>query len=158
MVREAVADDVEPWLALFQQVAAEGRWILAEAALDERWAHRSFARTLASDAAVTLVAEVDGTMVGHLGLTVVAGCADLGMMVAPDHRGRGVGSALVEEAIAWCRAHGAHKLALMVFPHNTAAVRLYERHGFVVEGRLVEHVRRANGERWDLVAMGLLLT
>jgi hypothetical protein len=29
--------------------------------------------------------------------------------------------------------------------------------GFVEEGRRARHVRRANGELWDLIEMGLLL-
>ena len=29
--------------------------------------------------------------------------------------------------------------------------------GFADEGRRIQHIRRANGERWDLIEMGLLL-
>jgi RimJ/RimL family protein N-acetyltransferase len=45
----------------------------------------------------------------------------------------------------------------MVWPHNGAALRLYERTGFVVEGRLRRHWRRRNGELWDALLMGLVL-
>jgi RimJ/RimL family protein N-acetyltransferase len=51
-----------------------------------------------------------------------------------------------------------HKLSLGVFPHNDAAIALYRKHGFEVEGRRRKHIRRANGELWDLIDMGLLLT
>ncbi len=79
------------------------------------------------------------------------------MMVAADRRGRGVGTALMVAAIDWARAQGLHKLALSVFPHNDAAVALYRKFGFVEEGRRVRHMRRASGELWDLIDMGLLL-
>ena len=79
------------------------------------------------------------------------------MMVAAGWRGRGVGTALVAAAIDWARARGLHKLALSVFPHNHAAIALYKKFGFVEEGRLVRHVRRADGQLWDLIEMGLLL-
>ena len=79
------------------------------------------------------------------------------MMVAADWRGRGVGTALVAAAIEWARARGLHKLTLSVFPHNDAAIALYRKFGFVEEGRRIKQIRRANGELWDLVEMGLLL-
>jgi ribosomal protein S18 acetylase RimI-like enzyme len=79
------------------------------------------------------------------------------MMVAREWRGRGVGSALVAAAIEWARERGLHKLSLGVFAHNTAAVALYHKFGFVDEGRRVKHFRRANGELWDALEMGLLL-
>ncbi len=60
-------------------------------------------------------------------------------------------------AVEWARARGLHKLALSVFPHNHAAIALYRKFGFVEEGRLVQHVRRSDGELWDLIEMGLLL-
>jgi ribosomal protein S18 acetylase RimI-like enzyme len=79
------------------------------------------------------------------------------MMVAHEWRGRGVGSALVAAAIGWARERGLHKLSLSVFAHNTAAVALYHKFGFVDEGRRVKHFRRANGELWDALEMGVLL-
>lgn len=79
------------------------------------------------------------------------------MMVAADWRGRGVGTALVAAAIERSRARGLHKLILSVFPHNEAAIALYRKFGFVDEGRRVRHIRRASGELWDLLEMGLQL-
>jgi len=85
------------------------------------------------------------------------GFGEIGMLVARDWRGRGVGSALVAAAIEWAREHGLHKLTLTVFVHNTAAIALYVKFGFIEEGRRVKHFRRANGELWDALEMGLLL-
>ena len=85
------------------------------------------------------------------------GFGEIGMMVAADWRGRGVGAALVAAAIEWARARDLHKLTLGVFPHNEAAIALYRKFSFVEEGRLTKHIRRANGELWDLIEMGLLL-
>jgi RimJ/RimL family protein N-acetyltransferase len=52
---------------------------------------------------------------------------------------------------------GLHKLTLSVFPHNKAAVGLYRKLGFIEEGRRPKHIRRANGDLWDLIDMGLPL-
>jgi RimJ/RimL family protein N-acetyltransferase len=106
----------------------------------------------------TLVAVADGEVIGELGVEpTVFGFGEIGMMVAADWRGRGVGTALVAAAIDWGRAHGLHKLTLSVFPHNEAAIALYRKFGFVEEGRRPKQIRRASGELWDLIEMGLLL-
>ena len=49
------------------------------------------------------------------------------------------------------------KLILDVFPHTAAAIALYRKFGFVVEGRRAKQYRRTSGEYWDSVDMGLLL-
>lgn len=79
------------------------------------------------------------------------------MAVAREWRGRGVGSALLAAAIEWARGRNLHKLSLGVFAHNTPAIALYRKFGFVEEGRRVKQYRRTNGELWDAVDMGLLL-
>jgi RimJ/RimL family protein N-acetyltransferase len=85
------------------------------------------------------------------------GFGELGMGVARQWRGRGVGTALLTEVIDWARAQGLHKLILGVFAHNTAGIALYRKLGFVEEGRRVKQYRRTSGELWDSIEMGLLL-
>src|SRR5262245_13554449 len=106
----------------------------------------------------TFVAEADQVIVGEIHVDRSwMGFGEIGMMVANGCRGHGVGTTLVAAAIEQAGAHGLHKLALSVFPHNGAAIALYRKFGFVEEGRLTKHIRRANGELWDLIEMGLLL-
>jgi ribosomal protein S18 acetylase RimI-like enzyme len=50
--------------------------------------------------------------------------------IAPEHRGKGLGSALLMNAAFGFRAAGLKKIHLEVTTDNTAAVRLYERLGF----------------------------
>jgi ribosomal protein S18 acetylase RimI-like enzyme len=106
----------------------------------------------------TLVAVADTAIVGMLDVVESRfGYGRIGMAVARDWRGRGVGSALLAGGIEWARDRGLHKLVLDVFPHNTAAIALYRKFGFVEEGRRVKQYRRASGELWDALDMGLLL-
>ncbi len=58
---------------------------------------------------------------------------ELSIGVAPSHRGRGIGSLLLEALIEAAREQRYHALSLSVEPDNPAR-RLYERHGFRVIG------------------------
>jgi ribosomal protein S18 acetylase RimI-like enzyme len=60
----------------------------------------------------------------------------IGMMVRPESRGRGIGALLLEAGIAEARHAGLEMLTLTVTAENDAAIRLYERHGFVAYGTL----------------------
>jgi RimJ/RimL family protein N-acetyltransferase len=157
-VREATLADVDRLAEMVVEVAGEGRWIAVEAPVDLERRRRRFAENVEGDDAIVLVAEAGGEPVGQLDLRLAPyGVADLGMLVAAGWRGRGVGSALLAEGIERARAAGAHKLALQVWPHNRAALALYERFGFRREGLLRRHYRRRSGELWDAVVMGLPL-
>jgi ribosomal protein S18 acetylase RimI-like enzyme len=105
-----------------------------------------------------LVAEVGGRSVGDLGGSGLrfqpsAHVFEFGMSVGADHRGVGVGSALLEAALAWAAAAGFAKVMLSVFPHNTRAIAFYERHGFTIEGRRAGQFLR-EGRYVDEVVMG----
>jgi GNAT superfamily N-acetyltransferase len=62
------------------------------------------------------------------------------VVVAPDARGRGVGTALLAEAEDWARERGHRILTLNVFARNESARRVYERAGFVTASRMI-HAR-----------------
>jgi putative acetyltransferase len=107
-----------------------------------------------------LVAEVDGRVVGVLGLDVGRGrrahAAALGMMVHDDFQGRGVGTALMAAAVELAeRWLGLHRLELEVYPDNAAALRLYRKFGFEEEGRKRRYALR-DGEWLDVVCMARL--
>lgn len=50
--------------------------------------------------------------------------------IVPAHRGRGLGTALIEHALAGFRGHGLRRASLEVTASNTRAVRLYQQLGF----------------------------
>ena len=151
-IRPAGDADRRQLATLFATVAEERDGIATEPPVDvDAWAERWRLEG-------TLLAVAEGELVGSLSIDVSRfGFGELGMAVARDWRGRGVGSALVEAGIAWARERGLHKLTLSVFPHHAAAIALYRKFGFVEEGRRVKHYRRACGELWDALEMGLLL-
>jgi GNAT superfamily N-acetyltransferase len=87
-----------------------------------------------------IVAERDGVVVGsaNMGPNRRAQGSHIGtasFMVAESARGQGVGAELVEGVIAWHRENGFRGIQFnAVVETNTAAVRLYERHGFTTIG------------------------
>ena len=151
-IRSAREDDRLPLALLFAAVAEERDGVATEPPVDVEG--RAASWTLDG----TLVAVAGGEIVGMLHIEPSRfGFGEIGMAVVRGWRGRRVGSALVAAAIEPAREHGLHKLSLSVFPHNTAAIALYRKFGFVEEGRRVKHFRRASGELWDALDMGLLL-
>jgi len=80
----------------------------------------------------------------------------LGMGVIQSHRGQGLGRRLAEATLQRARERGFEKIELGVFASNTAAIALYQKLGFVEEGRKVRG-RKYDGIYDDLVLMGLRL-
>jgi len=151
-VRRAREDDRIALATQFAAVAEERDGIATEPPVDVEQ------RAANWDIEHTLAAVADGEIVGHLHVGPSRfGYGEIGMAVAREWRGRGVGSALLAAAIERARADGLHKLCLSVFPHNEAGIALYRKFGFVEEGRSVKQIRRQSGELWDTIDMGLLL-
>ncbi len=157
-IRRATPADVPALVALREVVAGEGRWIGRELPLPGDFGER-LAASIDDPASATFVAEVDGVVVGDGGLHANgAGHGELFMALLPGHRGRGLGAALLDASVEWARARPEiHKVVLQVWPHNEAAISLYRRAGFVVEGYRHRHWRRADGSLWDVIEMGLLV-
>lgn len=92
-----------------------------------------------------LVAELEGKVVGQLGMQVCQNprrrhVAELGMGVREEYQGQGIGSALLRAALEmadnWLNIR---RVELTVYPTNEAAIALYERFGFEVEAELTDY-------------------
>ncbi len=105
------------------------------------------------------VVEADGVAVGGVSMFEIdplARNAEVGITLAQDARGRGIGTLavarLAEFAFVRCNLRRLH---LQAIASNAAAIRAYEKAGFVVEGRQREHAW-VRGAYEDIVRMGLL--
>jgi ribosomal protein S18 acetylase RimI-like enzyme len=154
LVRPARRNEARRLAQLLAEIAAERDAITSEPPFDLNERTRAFAASIDG----TIVAAADDQIVGSLHIEQSRfGFGEIGMGVTRPWRGRGVGSLLMTAAIEKGRADGLHKLSLEVFPHNAAAIALYRKFEFVEEGRRSKHYRRASGELWDALVMGLLL-
>jgi ribosomal protein S18 acetylase RimI-like enzyme len=156
-VRTLAEADLEPSLDLFEEVAAEGRWLANELPVDRREVAARW-RDLLRTGEGTLLVAGDGGPPAGLAAMVGLDAPELGMLVRADLRGRGVGDALVLAAVAWAEGRGAREVVLHVFPHNVAAIALYRKHGFQDREVLRAAYPRRNGDRWDALRMVLPLS
>ncbi|MGI0072084.1 MAG: GNAT family N-acetyltransferase [Thermoplasmata archaeon] len=120
-------------------------------------------RAALTGSTVVSVAERNGLVVGSCAVNRVgtsptsesAHVGELGILVHRDHRGQGVGTALLEHSLRQCRGK-FEVVQLSVFSVNAGARRLYERLGFRYLGTRPRHVRR--GDRYydeDLLTLDL---
>ncbi len=101
------------------------------------------------------VVEAGGEVSGFATASHVADQVELeAVVVAAPARGHGLGRMLVEEVVWWGRSLAAGRLLLELRASNAAALRLYLRMGFVLEGRRRGYYQ--NPEE-DAMLMGLRL-
>lgn len=108
-----------------------------------------------------LVAECMNEVVGSIGLHTVSRArlrhkGELVLMVRDDWQGKGVGTALMEAVLdladQWLNLV---RIELTVYVDNTAAIRLYQKFGFELEGTLRSYSFR-NGVYVDVHTMARL--
>jgi ribosomal protein S18 acetylase RimI-like enzyme len=148
-VRRARPGDAEAWHALQRTIYAEGRAFVGDGA-PSAGALAARLRALEPDEGVVVFAVADGRPIAwaeayRLGSRRLAHVAMLTIAVADGWRGRGVGAELMAALEAWARRARVRKLQLHVRAGNHAAIALYRRLGYVVEGVLAEQVAADGG-------------
>lgn len=103
----------------------------------------------------------DGMLVGVLGamggsLRRNRSTVHIFVGVRQAYSGQGIARSLFEVMEVWTRAWGAHRLELTVMAHNHRALQLYERLGFVIEGRMRD-VLFVDGQYVDEFSMAKIL-
>ena len=116
-----------------------------------------------SDNQITLLAFLNDKIAGLVNITAdqrkrVRHIADLFIVIGKRYWNNGLGSLLLEEAIEWAQASGIlRRLQLTVQTRNQAAVHLYQKHGFIIEGRQERGAYIEEGNFIDVYLMGKLI-
>jgi phosphinothricin acetyltransferase len=79
--------------------------------------------------------------------------AELSIYVGDPYRRRGLGSYLLQQAIARAPKLGVDRLMGFIYRHNTSSLRLFEKAGFAVWGEL-PGVTRLDGIERDVIIVG----
>ena len=155
-VRHAEPDDYQELHRIFSGPKAVAGTLQLPLPSAEAWRKRL---AEVPEGLFSLVACVEGEVVGSLGLETsptrprMRHVGSIGMAVRDDWQGKGVGTALMEAALDladnWLNLT---RIELRVFVDNPAAVALYKKFGFEIEGT---HRRLAfrNGEYVDAYSM-----
>lgn len=101
------------------------------------WSENAYLSALANENATYLVAEAaDGSLVGMCGLLNILGEGDISnVTVREDFRRQGVAECMLTKLLREGKEQGITAFTLEVRASNEAALRLYEKFGFVCEGR-----------------------
>ncbi|MEI9991068.1 MAG: GNAT family N-acetyltransferase [Rhizomicrobium sp.] len=159
------ADAAEQVVALYRAAAAaDGGLARAPDEIDDAYVRR-FLESASRDGISRAVFAGDGTLAGEIHALRMASrqfrhvLTDLTVAVHPDWQGKGLGTLLFGQLIEAARAMtpSVTRIELFAREGNAGAIRLYERLGFVVEGRFKGRVRLPNGVIEDDIAMALIL-
>jgi ribosomal protein S18 acetylase RimI-like enzyme len=107
------------------------------------------------------VATVGGKVIGWCDIVpmkkeVFSHCGVLGMGIVEGYRGKGIGRRLMDAALRKAKENGLEKVELEVFHTNILAISLYEKLGFVIEGRR-RRAAKLEGQYLDCIQMALFL-
>jgi RimJ/RimL family protein N-acetyltransferase len=78
---------------------------------------------------------------------------ELRLIVAPAHRGRGVGGALARRAVLEALDVGLTRVVVEIVADQEALVAMFESLGFRAEALLRDHIRDRSGELRDLIVL-----
>jgi ribosomal-protein-alanine N-acetyltransferase len=124
-LRRAVIEDLDAVMAVERASFPTDAW--SESAMRETF-----------ETGDAFVAEDEDGVVGYAAVLAPRGSGDadvLTIAVAAEHRGRGIGAALLDRLIALSAQRGARRVFLEVRADNPVAQHLYETRGFAAVGR-----------------------
>lgn len=143
-VRLIQEEDIESFRDTLGSVARE-RKFLAFVDSPPLEGTREYVRSNIEQKVAHYVAVVDGNVAGWCDITrntsrpVFTHIGHLGMGVAAQHRGKGLGKALMAAALNHAREQGLSRIELEVYASNEPAKALYRSFGFEREGIKRKH-------------------
>jgi RimJ/RimL family protein N-acetyltransferase len=159
LVRHITLDDATSFRACVDAVMRERQYLAFFEAFSPEETSRFVADNIANGNP-QFVAVDDGKVIGWCDIRrdavpVYHHSGHLGMGVAKDFRGRGIGQQLIEATLQQAKANGFERIELSVYAKNTRARALYEKVGFKIEGTRIRG-KKADGEYDDVHMMALL--
>ncbi len=156
-------DDIGAARALFLEYAQSLDFSLCFQGFDEELA--ALPGCYAAPSGRLLLAHLAGAVAGCVGVRDLGSgvCEMKRLYVRPEFRGKTIGRALAEAALAEARAAGYERMRLDTIPSMEAAIALYEELGFgtiapdyhnPIEGATYMEIALQSGSRWIGTALG----
>ena len=164
-LRRAEPRDAEQVLTFLDQVAGESENITfgpGEFGLSVEEERAFLQQTTESPTSLYIIAEVAGEIAGTLTFSTskrprLLHASEFGTTVLRRYWNLGIGSRMLAYLIDWARQTSTiRKIDLRVRVDNLPAIHLYEKYGFVQEGRLTREFQ-LHGQFVDVYMMGLQL-
>ena len=131
-IRPATAADIPAMVHLLGRLFA----IEGDFAFPPERQQRGLELLLAAPQAMVLIAEAAGGVVGMATAQQLISTAEGGpalliedLVIAPDWRGQGIGTALLDALAAWGQDQGATRMQLLADRTNTPALHFYRQRG-----------------------------
>jgi len=162
LIRRALPSDASNIIALIDAVGAEGIWLATERYVPIPQWEQILHHPDDAPRALLVIAEAQNQIVGWCRVfpyqfgNKSSHVADVGIGVHKTFRQRGIGSALMQDAISWARDQGFEKLTLDLYATSETARHLFENVGFHVVGARSCHAK-INGAYVDEILMELEL-
>ena len=117
----------------------------------------AFVRSNIDNQNAQYVASSHGEIIGWCDITPfskqsMSHVGTLGMGVISKYRRKGIGSKLLKATMDHAWKQGLKRLELEVFSSNKIAIKMYEKHGYAIEG-IKKNARYFNGQYEDIVIM-----
>lgn len=159
-VRKIQESDIDGFRAALVSVVNEKKFLATTEPPSPESTDEFIRRNIANDYA-EFVAVIEGGIVGWADIIpfekeIMKHAGLLGMGVIAEHRGKGIGKALLTRTIQQAHDNGLKRVELEVFAYNAVAIALYKQLGFELEGTK-RKARYINDAYEDICIMGLWL-
>ncbi|HFI0041031.1 TPA: N-acetyltransferase family protein [Streptococcus suis] len=163
---EAEPADAVAFIDFMNQVARETDYLVMDETgfrFSPEEMERIFEASIENPGELCLLAKVGSEVIGAISVKSskqfrISHIGNIFIAVKKAYWGHGIGTILLDEVIHWAEEMGVLKrLELTVQVRNQAAVHLYQKLGFRIEGTQVRGARTDEGEWLDLYYMGRLI-
>lgn len=162
-IRSVRTDDSRNFLDMLKQLDKETSFMMLEPGERTTTVEDMEAniRSTVTSGSLTLILEDEERIAGFLSASRGSAArirhrAYIVIGILKDYRGMGLGEKLFEELEKWAQEHHVTRLELTVMTHNEAAIHLYEKMGFQIEGTKKKSLL-VNGIYVDEYYMGRIL-
>ena len=157
LLRPLSFEDAEALLLLYRGLPEEDRLVLRDDVTRSEWSERFLTKVALGDV-ISIVAVIDGRLVGEASLYRqrhgwTAHVGEFRVSVDRAHQRQGLGFVLARELVRLARSLNLEKLVAQMVETQTAALRVFEKLGFVKEAVLKGHVKDAGGQKRDLLLL-----